>query len=131
MYNSNAEMEQIRCPVCLDLSSDLFESSTSFLSVYGRLDDPARYRAIEFEDMRAASSARCHNCTILKQGTTLFRGTRPEEGDAASDDPERRLLVLQSCQEKSLIAHNLPAYRLYSWDPSDTTGIEFFSQDSK
>lgn len=70
---------------------------------FGPGDERARYKVIEFHDLRIAVAAGCPSCTILDKGISLFWGTRPEYLKGI-DHHEPAVMVLRSQLGKSLVA---------------------------
>lgn len=121
-------MDQTHCPACLDLAYELFDSRLVFCGSQWNPDSSVRYRAIKFEDLRAAGLSGCQNCFVLERGASLFWGSNPED---TFMEYMKALLVLERRKGSSLIA-----FRSLEEDPSGSLfevqlRIEFFVECGK
>lgn len=121
-------MDQTHCPICLDLTHELFDSRRMFSGSRWNPDSSVRYRAIKFDDLRTAALAGCQNCFVLKRGTSLFWGSNPE--NTLGYYP-KALLVLESRKGSSLIAFRSPEEYPHGSLNEVRLRIEFFTQCGK
>jgi hypothetical protein len=119
------EMKHHNCPTCLDLDFDLFKQEHVFMTTSNNTF--ARYRAINFANLRATASTGCPYCIVLQQATEMFWGNKPEGFRSNS----KRLLVLEIRRGKGLIAlrslQEFPDMGIRSM----TLRLELFTPDCK